>query len=194
MKKLIALLITFALVCCLSVPAFAADDTWTNDGADEFSSDVSATYVQDKIDAYKVTIEWGALEFTYTDTAQIWNTTTHTWDDVEDSQPYWSVNEEGGDIITITNYSSQPIYATLAVAEVEGFDNIDYTFTSVVNYFDYYSYEDYTGTSWFLNNATDQFASNAVITVSLDGALASTTADNTIVANITIVITDASTM
>lgn len=80
---------------------------------------VETSYEQDKKDAYKVVIEWGSLEFNYTDAATEWNVDTMTWETVEDSEGAWTY-EKGANEITITNSSSQRVLATIGTSSVYG--------------------------------------------------------------------------
>lgn len=130
MKKLLSILMALAMIASLSTTAFAAD-TWENGEGetDTFSSDVNATYEQETVDVYKVVVEWGELNFTYTDTPVIWDTTTYKW--VEDTESDvvtgWSVDDKGGDIITVSNCSSLPVNVEFEVTEVNY--DLEYSFS-----------------------------------------------------------------
>ena len=102
MKKLFAVLLAVAILCTMSVTAFAATVTTTGDT----SADLTVKYsAGSKVDAYAATIEWGSMEFTYTAAAKTWNTNTLTWDD--NGTAAWS----NAGTVTITNKSSQAITA-----------------------------------------------------------------------------------
>lgn len=102
MKKLFAILMAVALLCTMSVTAFAADVTTTGNT----SADLTVKYSSgSKVDAYAATIEWGSMEFTYTSAAQKWDTDNLEW--AADGTSAWS----NAGTVKITNRSSQAIIA-----------------------------------------------------------------------------------
>lgn len=185
MKKLLSILMALAMIASLSTTAFATD-TWTNDGeTNSYSSDVEATYEQEVIDNYKVVVTWGALEFTYTDTPLVWDTDSLQWveDEAFDVETGWTVDVEGGDIITIANSSSKAVEISFEVVEVKY--GLEYTIT--------YREADVTEDSFELAAATageggeDGTATTAQVVVSLSGTPGAD-ANLTNSANITVVI------
>lgn len=102
MKKLFAILLAVAILCTMSVTAFAATVTTTGNT----SADLTVKYsAGSKVDAYAATIEWGSMEFTYTAAAQTWNTETLQWEN--NGTAAWS----NAGTVKITNKSSQAITA-----------------------------------------------------------------------------------
>lgn len=107
MKKLFAILMAVALLCTMSVTAFAANDVTTTGNS---SADLTVKYSSgSKVDAYAATIEWGSMEFTYTSAAQKWDTENLQW--TTDGTAAWSTN---AGTVKITNRSSQAITAKFA--------------------------------------------------------------------------------
>ena len=106
MKKIVALILTLALAFALAtVPAFAAT---IESAAGSDSHEVTATYHAGDSGntVYKVTLTWGAMDFTYTDGD--WNPNTHSYDTSDAS---WSAT---GNTVTVTNHSNAAVTATLA--------------------------------------------------------------------------------
>lgn len=118
MKKLLATLLAAVLmISAMSVNAFAAT-TVTTEG--NTTADITAKFSEGtKLDAYKATIEWGSMEFTYTTSGQTWNPDTLTWDTT--GTPGWTTadSEKAGQII-VTNYSSQAITAKISFSSTNG--------------------------------------------------------------------------
>lgn len=102
MKKIFSVLLAVAMLCTMSISAFAADVDTTGS---ETSKDLQVKYVENtnKQDAYAASITWGSMEFTYTSDGQYWDTDTMTWKDSENAGT-WSSST-----ITIKNKSSQGI-------------------------------------------------------------------------------------
>ena len=103
MKKLFAILMAVALLCTMSVTAFAANNVTTTG---KTSADLTVKYSSgSKVHAYAATIEWGSMEFTYTSAAQKWDTENLEW--TTDGTAAWS----NAGTVKITNRSSQAITA-----------------------------------------------------------------------------------
>lgn len=138
MKKLFAILLAVAVICALSVTAFAAAGSDTISGAaipadpdNKVSITVQGIYSAAAADihAYKVDIEWGAMAFKYTPAQKQWDTTDHNWEDVPGGG--WSCVTEGNNTITVKNHSSKAIDATFAFAAASGFTGINGEFTGL---------------------------------------------------------------
>ena len=91
------------------------------------SHDVTATYRADSSGGaggkvYSVDITWGDMAFTYTAEAGIWDPTTHKTTDAEGG--VWTVNNDGGNTITVTNHSNTGVTAAFSYAADTGFEGI----------------------------------------------------------------------
>ena len=109
MKKLIATVLTLALVLSLAIPAFAAESD---------SRDVTAKYEKTEIggdDIRSFELSWGDLTFTYAETVEkTWNVNTHDYD--EEVTGGWT--KDSADI-TVTSHSNVELKVTMTVASVE---------------------------------------------------------------------------
>lgn len=118
MKKLLATLLAAVLmISAMSVNAFAAT-TVTTEG--NTTADITAKFSEGtNLDAYKATITWGSMAFTYTTSGKTWNPDTLTWDTT--GTPGWSNDgsDKAGQII-VTNYSSQAITAKISFTSFNG--------------------------------------------------------------------------
>ena len=135
MKKLFAILLAVAVICALSVTAFAAQDpteitTIPAQGATATVT-VKGQYAAAAADIhnYKVVITWGDMEFKYTPAQREWNTTTHNWDNKPGGG--WSVVESKSNTISIANHSSKAIEASFAFEAAQGFTGVNGTFTGL---------------------------------------------------------------
>lgn len=174
MKKKTALVLTLAMVFSLA-PLSAYADTITAGGT--ASHDVTATYRADSSGGaggtvYSVDITWGDMAFTYTAEAGIWDPTTHKTTDAEGG--VWTVDKEGGNTITVTNHSNTGVTAAFSYAAADGFGDISGSFDH-----DSLTLQTAVGT-------TVEAAPKATTSLSLNGALGSTTADNTKIGTITV--------
>ena len=108
MKKIFAILMTVAILCTMSVTAFATTIDTTGSNA---SAELTVKYsAGSQTDAYAATIAWGSMEFTYTAATKTWNTTDLKWE--ESNSGAWSAgSDSGAGVVTITNRSSQAITA-----------------------------------------------------------------------------------
>ena len=141
------------------------------------SHDVTATYRADSSGGaggkvYSVDITWGDMAFTYTAEAGIWDPKTHTT--TSSTGGVWTVNNTDGDKITVTNHSNTDVTATFSYAADTGFEGITGTFDNAS-----LNLESAVGTAV-------EAAPKATTSLSLDGALGSTTADNTKIGTITV--------
>lgn len=177
MKKKTALVLTLAMVFSLA-PVSAYADTITSVSGTA-SHDVKATYRADSSGGaggtvYSVDITWGDMAFTYTAEAGIWDPATHKTTDAEGG--VWTVDNEGGNTITVTNHSNTGVTAAFSYAADTGFEGITGTFDNAS-----LNLESAVGT------AVDE-APNGTAALSLSGALGSTTADNTKIGTITVML------
>lgn len=175
MKKKTALVLTLAMVFSLAPLSAYADTIGTAGGT--ASHDVTATYRADSSGGaggkvYSVDITWGDMAFTYTAEAGIWDPKTHTT--TSSTGGVWTVNNTDGDKITVTNHSNTDVTATFSYAADTGFEGITGTFDNAS-----LNLESAVGT-------TVEAAPKATTSLSLDGALGSTTADNTKIGTITV--------
>lgn len=141
------------------------------------SHDVTATYRADSSGGaggtvYSVDITWGDMAFTYTAEAGIWDPATHKTTDAEGG--VWTVDKDGGNTITVTNHSNTGVTAAFSYAADTGFEGITGTFDNAS-----LNLETAVGT-------TVEAAPKATTSLSLNGALGSTTADNTKIGTITV--------
>lgn len=175
MKKKTALVLTLAMVFSLAPLSAYADTIGTAGGT--ASHDVTATYRADSSGGaggkvYSVDITWGDMAFTYTAEAGIWDPKTHTT--TSSTGGVWTVNNTDGDKITVTNHSNTDVTATFSYAAAYDFDGITGTFDNAS-----LNLESAVGT-------TVEAAPKATTSLSLNGALGSTTADNTKIGTITV--------
>lgn len=178
MKKKTALVLTLAMVFSLA-PLSAYADTIDRVGGTA-THDVTATYVDGSSGGtggaggtvYNVDITWGDMAFTYTAEAGTWNPANHTYTGAEGG--VWTVDKDGGNTITVTNHSNTGVTAAFSYAA-------DTDFTGITGTFDNASLnlESAVGT-------TVEAAPKATTSLSLAGALGSTTADNTKIGTITV--------
>lgn len=177
MKKKTALVLTLAMVFSLA-PLSAYADTIDRVGGTA-SHNVTATYRADSSGGagaggkvYSVDITWGDMAFTYTAEAGIWDPATHKTTDAEGG--VWTVDKEGGNTITVTNHSNTGVTAAFSYAPDTGFEGITGTFDNAS-----LNLETAVGTAV-------EAAPKATTSLSLNGALGSTTADNTKIGTITV--------
>ena len=121
---------------------------------------------------YSVDITWGDMAFTYTAEAGIWDPSTHKTTDAEGG--VWKVDNDGGNTITVTNHSNTGVTAAFSYAADAGFEGITGTFDNAS-----LNLESAVGT-------TVEAAPKATASLSLNGALDSTTADNAKIGTITV--------
>lgn len=174
-KKKTALVLTLAMVFSLA-PLSAYADTITSVGSSA-SHDVTATYRADSSGGaggtvYSVDITWGDMAFTYTAEAGIWDPATHKTTDAEGG--VWTVDKDGGNTITVTNHSNTGVTAAFSYAAADGFGDISGSFDH-----DSLTLQTAVGTAV-------EAAPKATTSLSLNGALGSTTADNTKIGTITV--------
>ncbi len=124
MKKVLSIVLAIAMIATMSVVAFAADTGSANaesaTAAGSSTAEVKGTYATGtRTDMYKVDVAWGALTYTYTEAAEVWNVETHTWDlQTEDAVGVWAATVAGtSDKVTVTNHSSKDVTVSLAFAD-----------------------------------------------------------------------------
>lgn len=175
MKKKTALVLTLAMVFSLA-PLSVYADTITKVGGIA-SHDVTATYRADSSGGaggkvYSVDITWGDMAFTYTAEAGIWDPATHKTTDAEGG--VWTVDKDGGNMITVTNHSNTGVTAAFSYAADTGFEGISGSFDKE---------------SLALKTAVGTEVANAptgTAALTLDGALGSDTTANTTIGTITV--------
>ena len=175
MKKKTALVLTLAMVFSLAPLSAYAETITTGGGA--ASHDVTATYRADSSGGaggtvYSVDITWGDMAFTYTAEAGIWDPATHKTTDAKGG--VWTVDKEGGNTITVPNHAEGGFWKALSYAADAGFEGITGTFDNAS-----LNLETAVGT-------TVEAAPKATASLSLNGALGSTTSDNTKIGTITV--------
>lgn len=115
-KKFISLLLAVLMLCSISVSAFAAE-----------THNVYAKYVAGaKVDAMKVTVTWGDMKFTYSASSEEWDTENLEW--VTKDGAAWKVDNENGNVISITNRSSVAVKADMSFASTT--KGVDGSFSS----------------------------------------------------------------
>ncbi len=125
MKKLLTLVLVFACVMAMAVPAFAAETVTQDNGTASIT--VNGTYVPGASAAERVSVDvsWGAMSFTYTGGSEgTWNPTTHAFDGATNGK--WTASE--GNTITVTNHSNTAVEAALSFAAADG-SNVTGSFT-----------------------------------------------------------------
>ena len=176
MKKKLALVLTLAMVFSLAPLSAYANDTITGVGGTA-SCDVKATYVDGTSGGaggtvYSVVIDWGDMAFTYTAAAGVWDPATHTT--TSSTGGVWSVNNTDGNKIKVTNHSNAEITANFSYTAASGYNGITGRFDK---------------TSLTLQTAVGTAVSSAPsgsVALTLEGALASSTAANTKIGTITV--------
>ncbi len=126
MKKIITAILAVAMLCSMSMTAFAAPITATGDQ----THDVTGKYIpaSTPADVYSVILTWSAMEYNFTAPTQTWNADTHQW--VDNGAGTWSGSEKQ---ITVDNHSSTAITVAYKFTDdVEDSDTITGTFWTVV--------------------------------------------------------------
>lgn len=128
MKKLFAILLAVAVVCALSLTAFAADFTSLPQNT-AASIDVSATFDEvDYEDAYFVTLTYTDIVFAYTAGVSTWNPSTLKWDAPEDAE--WTTASA---TVNVVNKSSVGITVTFTDDIADDADvQLEYTSNGVL--------------------------------------------------------------
>ena len=127
MRRFGILLLTVAMICALSVSAFADGSKTITDITEELPVlDVRATFSQGSSDvAYSVDISWGGMQFKYTVEADTWNPNEHEW--IVNNNGEWSVMDNSN-WIKIENNSSTAVKATFDYSSKQGYESIDGAF------------------------------------------------------------------
>ena len=122
MKKLLTGILTLSLAASLAVPAFAADNTATNDGSKGTDIPVSGVYQAGAPAAEVISVDlvWDNMEFTYTAPSKSdWNAKTHEYETA--TAGGWTATNGTDPKITVTNHSNAAVKATFGfTASVEG--------------------------------------------------------------------------
>ncbi len=119
MKKVLSIVLAIAMIATMSAVAFAANETGSFAGEEANATatsnhEVFGIYATGaRTDMYKVDISWGSMIFTYTEAAEVWNTTDHTWDlTADDAVGVWTC-EAGANKVDLANHSSKPVSVVL---------------------------------------------------------------------------------
>ena len=127
MKKMIASLMAAAMFFgAASMTAFA--DSSTGNGKTQKEIGVKAKYVDSVTggEVISIDLEWGAMEFTYTESGtKTWNPATHTYDVSTSTE--WAAS---GNTISLTNHSNAAVTASFAYAKATGFDAVTGAFSN----------------------------------------------------------------
>ena len=110
MKKAIAAFMFIAIAGCMSMSAFAADITSTDDGSNSSTEtvDVIVDGTEGIDTVYSVTVDWESLDFTYTyDESAAWDPSNHTY--TEDSAGIWNKASAN---VKVTNHSNAAVGVT----------------------------------------------------------------------------------
>ena len=178
MKKKLALVLTLAMVFSLApLSAYADTNSTINTANGTATHDVTATYVDGTSGGaggtvYSVVIDWGDMAFTYTEEAGVWNPETHQTTGAGGG--IWKATTPDGNKIKVTNHSNTAVTATFSYAPAAGYGDISGRFDN---------------TSLTLQTAVGTQVSSAPsgsAELTLDGALASSTAANTTIGTITV--------
>ena len=115
LESFIADLVTGSPVTIGSVTATPTKNDTSETGA-AGTAEVGAEFLDAGTTApvYSVTIDWGNLDFVYTDTTgYVWDAATHTYTHTGDLTGTWAPAMENGDLVTVTNHSNVTVDATL---------------------------------------------------------------------------------
>ena len=122
MKKILTGILTLSLAASLAVPAFAADNTATNDGSKGTDIPVSGVYQAGApaADVISVDLAWDNMDFTYTAPSKSdWNAKTHEYETA--TAGGWTATNGTDPKIAVTNHSNTAVKATFGfTASVEG--------------------------------------------------------------------------
>lgn len=124
MKKIFAVLLAALMLMSLSVTAFAAELP-ANATDDAKSKDVTAEYVGATSGGvvYKVDIEWGSMEFTYTAASNgNWDPDSHTYTGATEAK--WTYTE-GANAVKVTNHSNADV--TVNITNTNVIEGITFT-------------------------------------------------------------------
>ena len=108
MKKILAALLVLAMLVCISIPAFAAENSATLSALGTQTIDVNAVFVDRGEDVYNhvysVDVEWDDMTFTYSTLKNVytWNPEDLDWDNA----PVAAGWDKANATITVTNRSS----------------------------------------------------------------------------------------
>lgn len=184
-------LFTFGVAAVLSLTsgmAVSAEPQIITQNEGTSSQDVYATYssMVGGTTVYSVEIKWGSMEFTYNAPTKIkvWNPKTHTYDETTSSNATWT-NEDGANMVSLTNKSNKALKATLSatVTEDSEYSGIQVKIPQEPLYLE--------DASKGASIDTAGVASKAEAVISLAGELTNKTADKVPIGQITVSIADA---
>lgn len=120
MKKMLSTILAITLTASMSVTAFA--DNVTISPLEDKEIDVQAKYVDGAAtpDVYSVDMEWGAMQFTYTESGtNVWNAATHQY--TLESDTSWSAS---GNNVKVTNHSNDKVDVEFAYTSLDEFSDV----------------------------------------------------------------------
>jgi hypothetical protein len=174
LKKLGCLFSAVALFACSCIPVAAVEIDSENESS---SKDVTAKYSAGVVvDVYSVEIEWGSMEFEYTDESRVWNPKTHKYEVTE--TPSWAPAEEDANKVKITNHSNKPVTVALSYTPAESYSGITGSF----------SVSSQTISSAIADSDYDD-APNFTATLALSGALPSSVSSKTVIGSAKVTLT-----
>ena len=119
MKKVLSIVLAIAMIASMATVAFANSMVGENAAATGNSeAPVYGTYTindENRTDMFKVEVLWGSMEFTYTEAAEQWNTTEHTWDTAEVGT--WAPAATDANKVILKNHSSEGVTVGLAFTD-----------------------------------------------------------------------------
>lgn len=175
MKKLLTTAIAAALMISMSMTAFAAAGGETISPLNDKEIDVQAKCIDGTNTpyVYSVDVEWGAMQFTYTEggTRQ-WNPETHEYSVIGSTSDWTSE----GNNLKVTNHSNDEVNVNFYYASLAEFSTVTGAFTTTgkrlaAGVESEYNNADYVETnlnlSGTLDSARTEFTKVGNITVSL---------------------------
>ena len=124
LKRFACLFLSAALFSCSFL--FAGAENLSSE-TDSSTKNVTAKYSEGVVTGvYSVDIEWGSMEFEYKSASKEWDPEEHKY--VSLTEAKWVCTEEGGNAVTVTNHSDNPINVAISYSSAEGYTGITGTF------------------------------------------------------------------
>lgn len=127
MKKILAVILSLALVVTMGTAVFADGEKNGLKSGDEVKIDVSAKY-NDGVNTptkYSVDVSWGEMEFTYSvGGTLVWDAETHDYS-MTDASQNWSAE---GNTVTVVNHSNIAITAEFEYESDEDYKDVTGSF------------------------------------------------------------------
>lgn len=124
MKKKMVGLLVIGMTLSMGIIS-SASNTQANNTADvkaKFNSSV-------REEVQSVDITWGSMQFDYNEQEKEWDTQTHQWKSVDQTEAVWVLAADETNFINITNHSSKAVAATLGYKSDSGYQDVVGTFT-----------------------------------------------------------------